>query len=130
MLKDLDLKKYPHIFIATGYTDMRQGINGLAALVEYQFNLDPLMEGSMFLFCGHRRDRIKVLGHDSDGYVLMYKRLFKGRYRWPMNEEEVKALNPEEFRQLLSGYSIESSIDHNAIHRIRKTSCNKDLGKE
>ena len=120
MLKDLDLRKYPHIFIAPGYTDMRQGINSLSALVQYHFRLDPLGEGSIFLFCGRRRDRIKVLTHDSDGYVLLYKRLFKGRYQWPMSEEEVRALTPYEFGQLMGGYSVESSIDTDAIRRIRQ----------
>lgn len=120
MLKDLDLRKYPHIFIAPGYTDMRQGINSLSALVQYHFRLDPLGEGTIFLFCGRRRDRIKVLTHDSDGYVLLYKRLFKGRYQWPMNENEVRALTPYEFGQLLGGYSVESSIDADAIRRIRQ----------
>lgn len=120
MLNDLDLQKYPHVYIACGVTDMRQGINSLAALVEYQFHLDPLKEGSLFLFCGRRRDRIKVLTHDSDGYVLMYKRLFKGHYQWPMNEVDVKALTPQEFTQLLSGFSVESSIDQDAIQRIRQ----------
>ena len=120
MLKDLDPKKYPHIYIACGFTDMRQGINSLSALVQYQFRLDPLMEGSIFLFCGRRRDRIKLLAHDSDGYVLLYKRLFKGRYQWPMSEEDVKALSPDEFVRLMDGYSVESSIDGNAINRIRR----------
>jgi transposase len=120
MLKDLDLKKYPHIYIAPGYTDMRQGINGLSALVQYQFRLDPLGEGSIFMFCGRKRDRIKVLAHDQDGYVLLYKRTFKGRYQWPMSEEDVKALTPYEFGQLIEGYSLEKSIDADAITRIRK----------
>ena len=120
MLKDLDLKKYPHIYIAPGYTDMRQGINSLSALVQYRFHLDPLGEGSIFMFCGRKRDRIKVLTHDQDGYVLLYKRTFKGRYQWPMSEEDVRALTPYEFGQLMEGYSLESSIDADAITRIRK----------
>ncbi|MBR2560581.1 MAG: IS66 family insertion sequence element accessory protein TnpB [Lachnospiraceae bacterium] len=120
MLNDLELRKYPHIYIAPGYTDMRQGINSLSSLVQYQFRLDPLSEGSIFLFCGRKRDRIKVLTHDQDGYVLLYKRLFKGRYQWPMSEEEVRMLTPYEFRQLLGGYSMESSIDTGAIIRIRQ----------
>ena len=121
MLKDLDLKKYPHIFIAPGFTDMRQGIESLSALVQYVFHLDPLDEGSIFLFCGRRRDRIKVLTHDQDGYVLLYKRIFKGRYQWPMSEEDVKTLTPDEFAHLMEGYSVESSIDADAITRIRQT---------
>lgn len=121
MLNDLDLQRYPHVFVAPGYTDMRQGINSLAALVQYRFQLDPLQEGAIFLFCGRRRDRIKVLCHDSDGYILLYKRLFNGRYQWPMSEEDVKALTPYEFERLMGGYSVESSIDGNAIRRIRQS---------
>ena len=108
------------IFRKVGYTDMRQGINSLSALVQYRFHLDPLGEGSIFMFCGRKRDRIKVLTHDQDGYVLLYKRTFKGRYQWPMSEEDVKALTPYEFGQLMEGYSLESSIDADAITRIRK----------
>ena len=130
MLKDLDMRKYPHIFIACGYTDMRQGINRLTALVEYRFQLDPLAEGTLFLFCGRRRDRIKVLAHDPDGYILLYKRLFKGHYQWPMCAEDVRELTPGEFAQLLDGFSIESTIDRDAIQRIRRAGCNRTMGKE
>ena len=120
MLKDLDLQKYPRVFIACGYTDMRQGINSLAALVQYRFRQDPLGEGAVFLFCGRRRDRIKALAHDDDGYVLMYKRLFKGRYQWPMSEEEAKGLTPYEYSLLMDGYSIETSIERDAASRVRQ----------
>ena len=78
MLKDLDLRKYPHIYIAPGYTDMRQGINSLSALVQYQFRLDPLGEGSIFLFCGRKRDRIKVLTHDLDDMSSSTNGFLKG----------------------------------------------------
>ena len=48
------------VYIATGYTDLRRGIDGLAAIVQGQFQLDPF-ENALFLFCGRRRDRIKGL---------------------------------------------------------------------
>lgn len=48
------------VFIACGYTDLRQGIDGLAGIVQRKFQLDPFI-GTMFLFCGRRRDRIKAL---------------------------------------------------------------------
>ena len=56
MLKDLTAD---NIYIVCGYTDMRKSIDGLAALVQQQFQLD-LFASSAFLFCGHRRDRMKV----------------------------------------------------------------------
>ena len=48
------------VYIACGYTDLRRGIDGLAVLVQQQFNLDPFTN-TLFLFCGRRRDRIKAL---------------------------------------------------------------------
>lgn len=64
-------------YIACGYTDLRYGVDGLAALIQYQFSLDPFDEGTMFLFCGRRADRIKGLLWEGDGFILLYKRLSK-----------------------------------------------------
>ena len=48
------------VYIACGYTDLRKGIDGLARMVQQQFELDPFTN-TLFLFCGRRRDRIKGL---------------------------------------------------------------------
>ena len=48
------------MYICCGYTDLRQGIGGLSALVRLEFDLDPF-SNTLFLFCGRRRDRIKAL---------------------------------------------------------------------
>ena len=68
-----------HVYIACGYTDMRRSIDGLAALVQQSFKLDPFSD-SLFLFCGKRRDRIKALYWEGDGFVLLYKRLERGAF--------------------------------------------------
>ncbi|MBQ0038457.1 MAG: IS66 family insertion sequence element accessory protein TnpB [Clostridiales bacterium] len=47
------------VYIACGYTDLRRGIDGLAGIVQQQFQLDPF-SNTLFLFCGRRRDRIKA----------------------------------------------------------------------
>ncbi len=52
---------FTRIYIATGFTDLRAGIDGLAALVKQKFELDPFQAGTLFLFCGRRRDRFKGL---------------------------------------------------------------------
>ena len=57
------------IYIACGYTDMRKSIDGLAAIVQQQFQLDPFAR-DLFLFCGRKRDRIKALLWEGDGFVL------------------------------------------------------------
>lgn len=69
-----DISKVENIYIACGYTNLRLGIDGLAQLVQRKFQLDPF-SNSLFLFCGRRRDRIKALLWEGDGFVLLYKRV-------------------------------------------------------
>ena len=58
------------VYIACGYTDLRKGIDGLATLVQSQFQLDPFTN-TLFLFCGRRKDRIKALYWEGNGFVLL-----------------------------------------------------------
>ena len=95
-----------HVYIACGYTDLRRGIDGLASVVESQFHLDPFSR-TLFLFCGRRRDRIKGLLWESDGFLLVYKRLDNGCFQWPRNETEARLLTPQQTRWLLEGLKIE-----------------------
>ena len=62
------------MFLATGFTDLRRGIDDLASIVQQQFELDPF-SNTLFLFCGRRRDRIKALYWEGDGFVLLYNGL-------------------------------------------------------
>jgi len=108
MLKPgIDVKK---VIVLTGRTDMRRGIDGLVSLVRLRYGLDPIEKGTLFLFCGARKDRIKGIFFEGDGFVLVYKRLSQGTYRWPHNEEEARLLSLDQFRQLMDGFTIESSI--------------------
>ena len=68
------------VYIACGYTDLLRGIDGLAAMVRQQFDLDPFTN-TLFLFCGRRRDRIKALYWEGTGFVLLYKRLESGSFK-------------------------------------------------
>ena len=104
MLGDITVAK--NIYIACGYTDMRKSLVGLAAVVQEQFHLDPFSQ-SLFLFCGKRRDRLKALLWEGDGFVLLYKRLESGNFKWPRSQDEVKLLTWQEFRWLMEGLSID-----------------------
>ena len=100
-----DISKAENIYIACGYTDMRKAIDGLAAIVKENFAMDP-MANNLFLFCGNRRDRIKALYWEGDGFVLLYKRLETGRFQWPRSEKEVRLLSTQEFRWLMEGLCV------------------------
>ena len=64
---------FSHTYLCTGYTDLRNGIDGLIAVVN-GFGLDPTQEGSIFLFCGRKTERLKALFFEGDGWLLCYKR--------------------------------------------------------
>ena len=95
-----------HVYIACGYTDLRKGIDGLSVLVQQEFDLDPFTN-TLFLFCGRRRDRIKGLYWEQDGFVLLYKRLERGVYQWPRNEQEVREITAQQYRWLMEGLKVE-----------------------
>lgn len=114
-----DISKADKIYIACGYTDMRKAIDGLAAIVEQNFQLDPF-QNSLFLFCGRRRDRMKALYWEGDGFVLLYKRLENGKFQWPMTPEDVRTITSQEFRWLLEGLSIDQP---KAVKRVNIDAC-------
>jgi transposase len=103
------------VFLACGKTDMRKQINGLAAIVEGSFNLNPF-DGALFVFCNRSRDRIKILEWDGDGFWLHFKRLKKGRFRWPtVGEEATMTLTGEELSYLLGGTRVELKLKRDPV---------------
>ena len=102
------------VYIAVGYTDLRRGIDGLAAIVDSQFKMDPFTN-TLFLFCGRRRDRIKGLLWEGDGFLLLYKRLESGTFQWPRTGEEARQLTAQQYRWLMEGLSIEQPKAHRPV---------------
>lgn len=88
---------------------MRKSIDGLCAIIQDQLKMNPARNTAIYLFCGKRSDRIKVLLRERDGFVLLYKRLDAnvGKYRWPRNRNEVKPITWRQFDWLMSGLEIE-----------------------
>ena len=102
------------VFIACGYTDLRRGIDGLASIVQSQFRLDPFTN-TLFLFCGRRRDRIKALYWEGNGFVLLYKRLESGAFQWPRSEDEARELTAQQYRWLMEGLQIDQPKAHKSV---------------
>ncbi|OYW21892.1 MAG: transposase [Burkholderiales bacterium 12-64-5] len=90
------------IWIAAGVTDMRRGMDGLAALVQTALTENPF-SGHVFLFRGRRGDLIKVLWWSGDGLCLFAKRLERGRFVWPQVTSGSVSLSGAQLSMLLEG---------------------------
>ncbi len=114
-----DISKVDCVYIACGYTDLRRGIDGLAQLVETQFQLDPF-SNSLFLFCNRRRDRMKALLWEQNRFMLFYKRLENGgSFQWPRGEAQARQLSEQEFRWLLEGLALEQPKANKPVQRVQ-----------
>lgn len=106
MLRDATTCGIRKIYISTGFTDLRKGIDGLSLMIQEEFKLNPLERGTLFLFCGRKPDRIKCLLFEGDGFLLLYKKLVPGfRFQWPRNAQEVKELTSEQYAWLMQGFN-------------------------
>ena len=108
-LGDLDQSLSDRVWLCTSPTDMRKGFDTLAVLVREALGDDPL-SGQLFLFVGRRRDRLKILYWDRDGYALWYKRLEAGTYRLPVAADDAARveLSASELAMLLEGIDLRS----------------------
>jgi transposase len=102
----LTLSPAVRIYLATGATDLRRSIDGLAALVRDRVTLDPL-SGHLFLFRNGRGDRLKILAWDRSGFWVLYKRLEQGTFAWPSEDTgtPVEMRSPD-LALLLSGMDV------------------------
>jgi transposase len=90
------------VWVAAGVTDMRKGMDGLAALVQTTLAEDPF-SGHIFVFRGRRGDLLKLVWWSGDGLCLFAKRLERGRFVWPQAASGTVALSPAQLSMLLEG---------------------------
>lgn len=103
------------VYLAAGVTDLRKSIDGLSIIVQETFKLDPFSR-HLFVFCNRKKDKIKVLEWDGDGFWLHYKRLEKGRFQWPDGKNQSLAISQREFRWLLDGLSLRQRGANPEVH--------------
>ncbi len=96
------------VFLAIGSTDMRKAINGLSIMVEQHLDEDPF-SGDLFVFCNRRRNMIKILYWDKNGFCLWHKRLEKHRFQWPRCADELVMIAARELEWLLDGLDFTSA---------------------
>ncbi len=93
------------ILLATAPVDFRKSIDGLAAIVELHLR-EPPLSGQMFVFTNRRRDGLKLLVWDQGGFVLIYKRLERGRFQFPPTDDDRRVLTPAELAAILEGIDL------------------------
>ena len=100
------------VYLACGSTDLRKSIDGLAALVSQVFELD-LFSHSLFVFCNRDRDKLKILVWDTNGFWLYYRRLERGRFRWPDQPgQKTVTVSRRQLQWLLDGLTLEQQQAH------------------
>jgi transposase len=107
----LRLEQGTRVFMAVAPIDMRRSFDGLCAAVIETLQGNPL-DGHLFLFRGKRSDRIKALIWDRNGLAIWYKRLEKGKYKWPAREAASIEISEQELSLLLDG------VDFTRIRRL------------
>lgn len=94
------------VWIATGHTDMRRGMQGLALQVQEGLKRDP-QAGDLYVFRGRRGDLAKILWHDGVGLSLYAKRLDRGKFIWPSASARtgmsVLSISPAQMAYMLEG---------------------------
>jgi transposase len=112
MLSGVSIEK---VYLAVGSTDLRMSINGLAALVQEYFKLDPF-SADLYVFCNKNRDRLKILRWQHNGFWLYIRRLDKGKFNWPKaSETDTIEVSGRELSWLLDGLSIEQVKAHRKV---------------
>ena len=103
----LGLPPSVRIYFATGLVDMRNGVDGLRTIVEQVLKRNP-NDGHLFVFVGKRRDMLKILFWDKNGYVIYFKRLERGRFQLPaVDEKRVKVeMEAAQLAMLLDGIDL------------------------
>ena len=112
----LDLADTARVYLAAGATDMRKSIDSLAAEVQEVLHLDPF-SSCLFVFCNRRREKLKILVWERNGFWLCYRRLERGVFRWPKaGDGGTVTVTRRELRWLLDGLDLELKGAHRAVN--------------
>lgn len=101
-------EKISHIYIQVEPCDLRKGIDGYAALVNSEFNMDPMDSNSLYIFCNRNHNKLKCLYYDGTGFWLLYKRLESGTFKWSKSaDEKFLEISEQWLKWLLEGLKME-----------------------
>ena len=107
--------RMPQIYLYREPVDFRKSFRGLAAIIEQELGHNPF-EGALYAFTNRRRDKIKLLYWEGNGFVLYYKSLAEEKFHWPGGEEELVSLTGQQINWLLDGYNLSAMKGHKKLH--------------
>lgn len=95
----------PRILVKRDPVDFRKGIAGLAAICEVHLGESPL-DGTLFVFVNRRRTGLKMLVWTHGGFLMLYKKLERGRFRWPLLDADRGTITAAELAALMEGIDL------------------------
>ena len=105
----------PQIYLYRDPIDFRKQAQGLAVLVEQELGHNPFT-GTLYVFSNRRRNKIKCLMWEDNGFVLYYKALAEEKFKWPKPDEALLLLTGEQINWLFDGYDISLLKGHKTLH--------------
>lgn len=103
------------VYLHRAPVDMRKQMDGLAVLAQDVIRQDPT-SGALFVFTNARRNKLKILTWERNGFIVWYKRLERQRFPWPRFGEDVLTLTGQQLHWLLDGYDVWRMKPHEALH--------------
>lgn len=106
----------PQVFLCTACVDFRKSIGGLSLLVEQSLELDPFAQ-ALYVFTNRRKDKIKILYWEKNGFCLWYKSLEKERFKWPVGcSTATVSMTSEQLNWLLDGFDVWRHKPHKTLY--------------
>lgn len=104
------------VYLHRAPVDMRKQMDGLSILAKEVIGRDPL-SGALFAFINARRNKLKLLAWENNGFIVWYKRLEQHRFHWPRGSADtVLTLSGEQLNWLLDGYDVWRMKPHEVLH--------------
>jgi transposase len=112
---DRDIER---VYLCRKPVDMRKQMDGLAAIAKEVLDLDPL-SGTLCVFINRKRDKLKILLWEKNGFVIWYKRLERHKFHWPHRfDTDSVTLTGEQLNWLLDGYDVWRMKPHDALNLL------------
>ncbi|MEO5776083.1 MAG: IS66 family insertion sequence element accessory protein TnpB [Flavobacterium sp.] len=114
----LSISSSQRYFFYSGLTDMRKGFDSLCGLVRSEFKMNPL-SGDVFIFLSRTKNKIKLLQWQRDGFAIYYKRLERGAFELPLNDEgSAGIISSQQLMLIMEGIKLSSVKKHKRYEQI------------